>query len=234
MKKISYGLVGNGLLATHLTHYFSMEKIPYISWIRKEDSISPAEKMKDCQVILLPISDDSIESFVTNNPKLKDKILVHFSGALSINGVLGFHPLMTFSKNLYSLEKYRSIPFIGVTECEEFSQIFPGLKNEFYIIDRDKKALYHALCVLGGNFSTMLWQKVINQFESELNLPKEVLNPYIDQVCYNIKENPDSALTGPVKRQDINTIKKNIKALNGNLWKKIYKLFNRVYKLETK
>lgn len=234
MKKISYGLVGNGLLATHLAHYFSMEKIPYIRWSRNKDSASPIEKMINCQVILLPISDDSIESFITNNPGLKNKILVHFSGTMSINGVNSFHPLMTFSKTLYSLEIYRSIPFIGERGSIKFSEIFPSLNNNYYLIDRDKKDLYHALCVLGGNFSTMLWQRVINQFESELNLPKEVLNPYIDQVCYNIKENHNHALTGPVKRQDVNTIRKNIKALNGNLWKKIYKLFNRVYKLETK
>ncbi len=229
MKENYIGIVGDGLIATHFAHYLDLEGLSYTIWSRKKEKSTAVSKLRDSTIILLLISDDSIVSFIKENPQLTSKTLLHFSGSLTTKEAIGFHPLMTFSKELYSLERYRKIPFV----CEEndlsFKDVFPTLKNPYYQINTESKPLYHALCVLSGNFTTMLWQKTMNDFENTLNLPKEILNPYLDQVCLNIKSDVENALTGPIKRRDKATIKKNIGALQSRLWKKIYRLFRDVY-----
>lgn len=229
----TYGIVGNGNMARHFMKYLSLEKITFVYWSRNI-SISPIdETLKDCNTIILLISDNAIESFINKNLWLKGKTIVHFSGALHIDGVFSYHPLMTFSTKLYSLNEYREIPFIGEKNQPSFSSIFPLLKNRYYTIKPGDKPLYHALCVVSGNFTNIIWQKTFSDFESKLNIPRAVLFPYLEKSFNNIKESPFSSLTGPIKRDDRVTIKKNIKALKPSVWKKIYRLFIKAYKGET-
>lgn len=232
MNRTNYGIVGDGYLATHFAHYLDLEGIPFNKWSRRVDNISPVDKLSECDIILLLISDGSIEQFIEDNRKLKEKIIIHFSGALVTDKAIGFHPLMTFSDTLYNLEHYRAIPIIGSKTSKPFHHYFPKLKNSYHVINEDQKPLYHALCVLSGNLTTILWQKAFKDFETELNLPTEILIPYLKQVTENIKNNPETALTGPIKRQDRSTMKRNKKALKSRLWQQIYTLFNRVYKKE--
>ncbi len=234
MKKTIYGIVGDGLLATHLIHYFDLEEILYTRWSRKRDSLSPNEILHECNIILLAISDDSLKDFISNHFALEDKTLIHFSGTLSISGTISLHPLMTFSKRLYTLKEYRKIPFVGEKGNSSFKVIFPMLTNSYYEISSEKKTLYHALCVISGNFTTLLWQKTITDFESELGLPNEILTPYLENICQNLIIDPLNSLTGPIKRGDKKTINKNIKALKSPIWKKIYSLFNKAYTKEIK
>lgn len=229
MKKQNYGIVGNGAMARHFTNYLDLEEINYIRWKRGET----LDKLRECEIIFLLISDDSIENFVSKNPTIQSKTLVHFSGALSITGTIGFHPLMTFGKELYSIDEYRSIPFIGIESTLQFYKIFPNLNNKYYKIEKSQKAYYHALCVISGNFSSIIWNKVFKSFKEDLALPEDVLIPYLKRNFSNIINNPTNSLTGPIKRQDKITMNKNMKNLN-SLWNKIYKLFNKVYLKELK
>lgn len=228
--KICYGIIGNGLMARHFTNYLTLESIPFILWCRKESKESPENALKECPIILLLISDGAIDSFIISNPWLQHKKVVHFSGALNIKGCLNYHPLMTFSKTLYSIKEYRNIPFIGIKNQPSFLEIFPTLKNCYYQIDEKQKPLYHALCVISGNFTNILWHKTFKEFEDKLNLPKEVLMPYLEKTLENIQNNPLNSLTGPIRRNDKKTIYANIKSLQSLTWKKIYKLFVKAYK----
>lgn len=234
MNKTTYGIIGDGLIAQHFSHYLTMLNTPFIQWSRKKDSLSPDKKLAKCNTILMLISDDSIEEFIEKNSNLTKKNLIHFSGSLSIEKAIGFHPLMTFSKDLYTLEAYKTIPFIGSKEQREFTKYFPDLKNRYYVINESQKPLYHALCVLSGNLTTLLWQKTVSDFESKLDLPSEVLEPYLTQVFKNIKSDPQKALTGPIKRGDKKTMKSNRRALKSKTWSSIYRLFNRAYQKELK
>lgn len=221
-------------MANHLKHYLSMENIPYYSWSRSEDSCAPYSKLKDCQYIIILISDDKIVDFLQKNPDLKKLKLVHFSGSLTTKAASGIHPLMTFSDQLYSLDEYRNIPFIGEKGKTTLKDVIPGLKNPYYEISPDLKSSYHALCVISGNFTNILWHKTMKDFEDKLSLPKEILSAYLNRTMLNIRSNPFESLTGPLKRGDKLTMKRNIKALKSPVWRKIYRLFNKAYKKEFK
>jgi predicted short-subunit dehydrogenase-like oxidoreductase (DUF2520 family) len=158
-------------------------------------------------------------------PLLHTRRLVHCAGALSLPGVAGAHPLMTFSADrLYGLEDYRRIPFL-VEEGHRFGKILPGLPNPHHTMPVGDKALYHALCVMAGNFPQLLWQEVAERFGQRLDLPPEMLAPYLRQVLENFLRDPAGALTGPLARGDAHTVDRNLQALADHPLEGLYRAF---------
>ncbi|MFP4005074.1 MAG: hypothetical protein ACLFV8_14975, partial [Alphaproteobacteria bacterium] len=159
-----YGLLGSGRLARHLAFYFRTEGLPVRRWARRAErefnTVDPADcadaeerlraAVADCSHILMLLSDDAIAPFVERHGFLREKILIHCSGAQSISGLNGAHPLMTFGPELYGPERYRAVPFVTDAEGLSFPDLFPGLPNPHYALPAEKKALYHAYCVISG------------------------------------------------------------------------------------
>lgn len=220
----TYGLIGRGRLATHLERYLELENQPVLQWHR-EMPRPPAAVLADATHILLAISDDALEPFAADHRELLDRPLVHFSGSLSIDGADGLHPLMTFGPDPYAIETYRSIPFIAERGGAAFSEVFPALDNPSWTIDRELKPLYHALCVLAGNFTTLLWSKAFEDFEDRLGLPREVLRPYLERTAANTIERGADALTGSLARGDGGTLARDLAALDGDPFGEVYRAF---------
>lgn len=221
-------IIGNGRLAAHLRNYFSLEHLPFLSWQR--DSQTPEELqqlLKKKPLCLLAISDRNIESFITEN-NLPPDSTIHFSGSLCTQKAMQFHPLMTFSKDLYTLDTYRSIPFVSTSD-QQWSDYLPGMTNKTYQISAEQTDLYHAFCVLSGNGTILLWQKIIDSFEKDLNLPQTVLKPYLKQTMENLLSSEKDSLTGPWVRNDKTTIHKNINALTTTNYNDLYKSFLSLY-----
>ena len=141
----------------------------------------------------------------------------------------GAHPLMSFSKNLYGFDQYQSIPYILDHDAPAFESLFPGLPNQHVRLHKSSKAKYHALCVLSGNFSCLLWQKLFSCFEKEFNIPSAIAYPYLLQQTQNLLTDPKSALTGPLVRGDNYTIEKNIAALEQDPFQEVYRSFVACY-----
>lgn len=228
MKKLSYGLIGRGRVATHLARYLNLENRQVLSWNRR-DSPSPEEALSSADFMLLAISDDALEDFLNEHPQLRRAETVHFSGSRSIGGITGLHPLMSFGPEFYDLETYRSIPFIEEKGGLSFTEVFPGLPNPSRALDVEQKALYHALCVLAGNFSALLWMKAFSDFEKNLDLPKSFLLPYLKRVAANLVASPDEALSGPLIRGDMETIRIDREALADDPWQRVFSSFVDVF-----
>lgn len=220
---MKYALIGSGKLATHFKHYFKLLGLEQQikQWSRQDQRGNALSTLiEECDLFILAISDDSIDSFIESHPLLKGKKLYHLSGAHRSPFALGVHPLSTFGHQLYTLSDYKVIPFIGEVEEKLFHGDFPNLPNPYYYLNPEKKALYHALCVLAGNGSFLLWQKAMLGFR-ELGLPSECLHPYLQQTVANLTSF-DPVLTGPMARRDHQTILKNISALNGDPYQDVY------------
>jgi 2-dehydropantoate 2-reductase len=233
MGQVPYGIIGDGRLARHLIHYFNLQGIPYQQWSHKgptaQAGTSAVQALSGCRTILLAIQDSAIENvareFLAVDGTATQQRLVHFSGALVTRLATGMHPLMTFSTGFYDLSEYQKMAFV----CEEgepkFQDVFPKLKNPHYVIRKDQKAFYHALCVMSGNFSVILWQKLFEEFRTKLGIPAEAAFPYLERMTRNLQGDSRAALTGPLQRKDLQTIHKNLESLDGDSFRGIYQAF---------
>jgi hypothetical protein len=82
---------------------------------------------------------------------------------------------------------------------------------------------------MAGNFSQVLWKGISGRFDQQFDLPAGSLHPYLSRVAGNFIEAPDAALTGPLIRNDQQTIEKNIQSLNGDPLQDLYRAFVRFY-----
>ena len=230
----SYCVIGSGRLAKHLSHYFSLSNIAFNSWSRAHHSFSKLEELvSNSDIILLLINDDAIAHFIeqilaTQNFATGNKILVHCSGSLYTDRAISIHPLMSFGHTLYDYETYKKMPFI-IDDGTDFTTIFPTLQNPYYQINPKLKAYYHALCVISGNFTSILWAKFFDELEA-IHIPKEAAYPYLESICTNLKTDYLNALTGPLIRGDDVTINKNLTALAQDDFLPIYQAFQHLYR----
>lgn len=239
---INYAIVGGGRLARHFSEYFRLLEIPHTCWTRDRRSRFNTYSLPDAEQrlkktisnanrVLLLITDKDIAALLKQYTFLHEKQLIHCSGSQGIPGVAGAHPLMTFTDSLYELDTYQKVPFM-IDAGSKFNQLFPGLPNPHFMINAEDKARYHAMCVMAGNFSQLLWKGISDRFEQQFEFPATTLHPYLKQVAENFIQTPESALTGPLTRDDQQTITRNLNSLDGDSLRDLYAAFVRFYEHE--
>jgi 2-dehydropantoate 2-reductase len=226
---VPYGIVGDGRVARHFFHYLTLLGLPVRTWSRRVAGPSPPEALASCRTVLLLISDAAIAPFVEAWPGLEGRQLVHFSGSLITPAAEGAHPLMTFGPRLYDLADYRAIPFVLNAGGTPFAELLPGLPNPSFTIPAADRPYYHALCVMAGNFSTVLWTKLFDEIEQRFGIPPSAAHPYLGRMAVNLMADAGAALTGPLSRGDTQTIAANLKALEGDPFQPVYLAFVRAY-----
>ncbi len=216
-------ILGRGRLAQHLCHFYRLQNLPFENWTRDQGEEKLKILLNQCSRLLLAISDDALVPVIETLLSQDKSRITHFSGARVIPGVACAHPLMTFGEKLQELDFYRKILFT-LTPGVDFSQALPGWKNEYRFCADEDRALYHALCVLGGNLPFFLWKKM-EEGLVDLGLPSEKIRFYIETLSKNYVEQGPKALTGPLARRDRGTIEANLKALESDPYEKIYRFF---------
>ncbi len=227
-----YLLIGNGRVARHMACYFNFLGISYTQWHRGMSEDLLAAQARAASHILLLIRDDAIADFAQFHLSDIGALKVHFSGVLNVNGVYGAHPLMTFGPDLYTREKYETIPFVVEQGAPAFADLLPGLANPHAVITQEDKPKYHALCAMAGNFSCLLWQKLMHDFEHEFDLPAELAQPFLRQQTENLLADYKSALTGPLVRGDNATLSKHVQALKDDPFGAVYQSFISAYRAQ--
>lgn len=223
------GIVGDGRVARHFRHYLTLLGLPWLAWARRGATRTPAEVLAPCRTVLVLIPDAAIVPFIKASPGLAATRLVHCSGSLVTEVAAGAHPLMTFGPELYDLETYRAIPFILDEGADPLDELLPGLPNPSFAIPPAARAYYHALCVMAGNFSTLLWQKLFREFDERFGIPASAAHPYLAAISANLRAHAACALTGPLSRGDAPTIAANLRALEGDPYHAVYAAFVRAY-----
>lgn len=226
-----YLLMGDGRIAHHFQHYFNLLHLSFQTWNRHQPLELLKNSLHDSTHVLLLISDNAIDTMA----KLclnttKNSLLVHCSGSIVSEYAYGAHPLMTFNSSLYSFVHYQEMPFIIDHDAPDFSDLLPGLSNDYARLNTALKAKYHALCVLSGNFSCLLWQKFFDEMEDSFHLPATLLHPYLQRQMENLCRDHRSALSGPLVRNDRQTIQRNIQALHDDPSQAVYQSFVDYYK----
>jgi hypothetical protein len=213
-------LVGDGRLATHLAFYFDSIGTSCLRWSRRGRPGDPRwPSQLDAAIaasdrVLLAIRDDALGPFVARHRRRDSQPWVHFAGGRLVPGAWTAHPLCTFGPEPYEPGFYRGIPFVVEAGGPSLRELLPGLPNPAVAIPAADKPLYHALCVVAGNLTTLVWQRFFSELRERWGMGRELARPYLERTARNLAEgDPEAALTGPIARGDSGTIARNQAAL---------------------
>ena len=244
-KKSHIGFIGAGKVGTSLA--IALHKADYKVTGAYSKSISSAvnlsvaipncqthHNIKDiasnCEILFITTPDDSIESTANSFEPNPHNVLIHCSGAKTINvfnnaiskniPVGSFHPMQAFS----SIENgVKSIPgtTFGIEGTEEvryyLNEVAIQLKGIPVFIQSEYKALYHLSGVMLGNLLASLAAISANLW-SHMNIDSDTalqaLTPMISQVAVNLESSGiPQGIAGPYVRGDVGTIKSHLEAL---------------------
>lgn len=221
-------IIGSGRMATQFRYALEKLKVPYSIWLRSEGAFTLGGKTQKAKRVLLLLPDKALSSFVDDHaPFLRDKILIHFSASHRDPRILGFHPLGTFNREQEI--DFNEVAFHGVHPESLFREALPYLTNNYSQLSEEQMQSYHALCVVGANFSAVLWNAFFKEMKN-LGVSESAAKNYFKMFAANVARNPSAAITGPLVRNDHRTIEKNISALeNKKELQAIYKAFVQVF-----
>ena len=186
-------------------------------------------------IIFITTSDDQIESVVKQLCEdccLKPgQLIVHTSGALPstiLSPVKAFgcfvysmHPLQAFAdvdKSASDLSK----TYFCVEGDEEKISVLEGIlltcKNAYFKARPEQKILYHAsACMLSNYLVTLIHNslKLMNDIQIDNTTAFKAMLPLVNSTIQNVLDlGTKDALTGPISRGDIDTVKKQLEAIS--------------------
>ena len=204
---------------------------------------SPGELLKESDVIFITVPDDTISSVFSQlkGRGISGKTICHCSGAMTANEAFGelsslgaygcsIHPLFPVSSRYESYKELKDAFFCleGDTEAvETWKELFTGFGNPVRVISGDTKKEYHAACAISSNLVCALAAESIGLMEKCGFSEEEALAALSPLAVANIKKvfsaGPVNALTGPVERCDISTVKKHLDCLPEGPGKEMYR-----------
>lgn len=189
--------------------------------------------VKESDIIFITTPDDVIKETSKTIAGLNlslNKIFIHMSGALSSSilrdikdkggYVYSLHPLQSFADIKTSVKKLSETVFSleGDDEKKEvIKDMLKKLDNKYFLIDSEKKPIYHASACVLSNYLVTLLDYGFSYLE-EIGIDKKEANeafyPLISVTLENVRKlGTKKALTGPIKRGDLDTIKKHIESI---------------------
>lgn len=213
-----------------------------------------APRMQSADVIIIATPDDRISQAVDwllkKYPPVTASrsipVALHTSGAVSSKalgplGRHGFavgscHPLQTFESPARALATITGSYFCieGDIKALRVARAFVrrvGARS--FEIPTPMKALYHAAAVLASGGVTALLDVSLEALQRcglDEASAKRVLLPLTETTLANVRAvGTRRALTGPVRRGDVGTVRRNLEALGGNRpeWRELYRLLAR-------
>lgn len=193
--------------------------------------IGLSEFQPDSDIIWICHTDDALAKTaraLAGRGNWKGRIVLHSSGALT-SDVLGplrrkgahtgsLHPMMTFVPGAeLSMEK---IPFAveGDRQAMAISKkIVKDLGGYIFTIRKESKVLYHAL----GSFSSPMIVSTLVTAErvgktaglSPQQIKKVMTRILLQTIANYVQRGPASAFSGPIKRGDLDTVRKHLREL---------------------
>lgn len=231
----SYALAGDGRLATSLKPYLEHHGARVTQWSRAREATGKCPPIDtvvgSADTVLLAISDDALPGFLDQSgPAFGDRTIVQFSGALSLPGIAGLHPLASFPPHPMKMDALSRVTFTSEVGGPGMAEIFPMLPNPSFAIPADAKPLYHALAVLTGNLSSLVWNLCAEVARDRLGAdPAALYAPYFASIVDGFAASPHDSLTGPAARGDVETLRRNLAALEHDpALSDLYRTFLRV------
>ena len=196
------------------------------------DVLTPAEVAARADVLLLAVPDDSLSALVAelalDGHLRPGQVVVHTSGRHGL-GVLAaaahvgarpvaMHPAMTFTGSDIDLERLDGSVFgltAGAGEREVAEDLVADLGGRAIWIRDEDRTTYHAALAHGSNhLVTIVSQAMQILRRTGVDDPASVLRPLLTAALENALLYEDAALTGPVVRGDVETVRSHVAALH--------------------
>jgi len=193
-----------------------------------------AEACRAAEIIVIATIDSAIEStcetIASSAGFRPGQLVLHLSGALTSDALiaareagadtLSMHPAQTLVQPLQGADLLKSAWF-----CLEGSdpaiargrEIANAISGKVTVIDKDKKALYHAALSIASNYLTTI-EAIATDLLTKAGIPREntlsLLMPLIQGSVATLADCglPD-ALTGSISRGDVTTIENHLQAI---------------------
>lgn len=185
----------------------------------------PTAVARACDVLLLTVPDDMLGNVVAmlsaSGAIHADQYVVHTSGrhglavldAATAAGArpVAAHPAMTFTGTDVDLGRLAGCVF-GVTAAEPeraFTERFVAdLGGRPTWVPEDRRTVYHAALAHGANHLVTLVTQAMELLEAAgADHPADTLGPLLRAALDNALDQGDAALTGPIVRGDVETVR---------------------------
>jgi predicted short-subunit dehydrogenase-like oxidoreductase (DUF2520 family) len=200
-------------------------------------------------IIFIAVPDDEIKNVVHELSKRQNDfsgaVIFHTSGALSSEALMAlrkkgavvgsFHPLQTFPKR-------NAVDLLGVTVAIEGDRkavncgkrIARRLGSRPFVLSSEEKVLYHIAAVFGSNYVVTLLS-VVEELGKHIGVSQRnvvsMFEPLVLQSVKNVRNHSAAlALTGPIARGDVHTIKRHRDVLKMKELKHISVLYSALAK----
>lgn len=188
------------------------------------------------ELIFITVSDDAIEEVARRLSKLNGdfnaRTFVHCSGILSADSleplkskgatVASFHPLQTFTSHTQP-DDFKDINFTMQGDEEAFpvlKELAQRLGAEAFEVTKEQKFHLHASATMASNYLTTLLDASVETGSRGGLTDDQVRKGLLPLIRTTLKNNEihssAEALTGPIKRGDIDTIEKHLTLLDDN------------------
>ena len=180
-------------------------------------------------IIFIAVPDDEIDNVVQilsrSHEDFSRSIVFHTSGALSSKilsplerkgaTVGSFHPVQTFPKSTVTSGWLENI-WIGIEGDKKAVVAARRIVHDFaarsFVLSSRQKVLYHVAAVFSSNYFVTLLS-VVEELGKRIHLRRRklisIFEPLILQSLMNVKKSSAaSALTGPIARGDVQTLKR--------------------------
>lgn len=193
--------------------------------------LSPPEVADVADVVIVAVPDDSLIRVVTelafDGHLRAGQVVIHTSGrhgtqALAAAAHVGaravaMHPAMTFTGTDVDLERLVGCVF-GLTCGEDerglAEQLVTDLGGQVMWVAEEQRTLYHAALAHGANHLVTLVSQAMGLLrQAGADDPSAVLRPLLGAALENALVYGDAALTGPVVRGDVATVRGHVEAL---------------------
>lgn len=171
-------------------------------------------------IFIVAISDDAIAKVTKNIILPPNGILAHTSGTASLDvfdqpnsGI--FYPLQTFTHD--NEVEFSKIPILidGKTDSvkKDLCRLGQLISSKVQLVSESERQQLHLAAVFASNFTNRMLAAA-EELLKNTSLNINILEPLVIKSIENVFDtNPDLALTGPAKRKDHSTIKKQMEAL---------------------
>ena len=201
--------------------------------------------IKECDTVFITVPDAAISSVWDSikHMSIAGKMICHCSGSLSSNifrdieetGAFGFsiHPLLAVSDRYRSYQELPKALFTIEGDADHIGDIKALLERsglKYSVINADVKTRYHGAAVMCSNLVVALIQAAEDELRicgfSEEQLADAIAPLLLGNVNKVLSVGTKAALTGPIERNDVGTVKKHLDTFEG-IDREIYRVLSK-------